>query len=290
MSSNLLYTGSTGARELTPRYEKRTGTWRTIRRWRGLKAEVLAIADSLSDPDATATQEDDVWWLLESSSPSRPDDPDSPAPSLDSQIVTLWSLQASRLSKSIWTLPKVAATFDAIAAGITKNDVTGIERAARFRADLITLAKGEEIKVSVDPKASHDQEVSAKVIKITWDGLLRAMGSWGVNLDLIRDLFLDLYKGVDSYPVDAFVLKKRSVAPNGANLRPAYTNTNRAISTATLLSDEPSISSTLRTGLPDGYWFKAAPIVDETDPNRFEVVQEWTHADDFSRFIYGNPL
>lgn len=290
MSSNLIYTGSTGARELTPRYEKRTGTWRTIRRWRGLKNELLTIADSLSDPEATVAQEDDVWWVLETSSPSRPDDPDSPAPSLDSQIVTLWSLQASRLSKSIWTLAKVAAAFDSIAAGPVSNGVSGLERAARFRADLLALARGDDVRVAGDPKAKHEEDTAAKTTKLTFDGLIEVMATWNVDLDLVRNLFIELYKGVESYPVDAFILKKRSVAPNGANLKPAYDNTNRAISTETLLSQEPGISATLRTGLPEGYWFKGAPVVDETDPNRYEVVQEWTHADDFSRFIYGSAL
>lgn len=290
MSSNLLYTSSTGARELTPRYEKRSGVWMTVRRWRGLKAEVLVIADSLSDPDATAAQEDDVWWLLESTSPSRPDDPESPAPSLDSQIVTVWGMPSSKLAKSIWELPKVKAEFDVAFNSASDGKVTGPERAARMRADLLALARGEDVSWRIGDDVEPDTKASPDPYKLTYTELLKFMAAVGMNTAIIHELFRELARSVESYTVDAFTLRKRSVAPNGANLGPSYANTNRAYTTSSLLSLEPSIPSTIRSGIPDGYWLKAAPVVDQTDATRFEVIQEWVHADDYSRFLYGDPL
>lgn len=290
MSASLLYTSSTGARELTPRFEKRAGVWVTVRRWRGLKAELLAIADGLSDPEATCTQEDDVWWLLESTESGRLDDPDAEPPSLDSQIVTVWGMPSSKLAKSIWELPKVKAEFDIAVAYGTVNGVTGPERAARIRADLLALARGEDVSYQIEDGVENGKEATPRSIKVTLDGVLALVGEIGMNRTVIGELFVDLSRDVQSYIVDAFTLRKRSVAPNGANLGPSYANTNRAFTTASLLAAEPSIPTTIRTGMPDGYWMKSAPVVDQTDATRFEVVQEWVHADDYSRFLYGAPL
>lgn len=291
MSSSLLYTGTTGPRELTPRFEKRAGVWVTVRRWRGLKAELLVIADALTDPDATLAQEDDVWWLLESSQSGRLDNPDEAPASLDSQIVTLWTMPSSKLAKSIWELPKVKAEFDVAFNSQSDGKVTGPERAARLRADLLALARGEDVTWKAGDDVTADTLADPKPYKLTFTELLGFMQSKvGMDTSIISELFRELSRDVHSYTVDAFTLRKRSVAPNGANLGPSYANTNRAYSTASLLAAEPSIPSTIRSGMPDGYWLKAAPVVDQTDATRFEVVQEWVHADDYSRFLYGNPL
>lgn len=288
MSETLLYTGSAGARELAPRFDKRDGVWETTRRWRGLKGDLLTIAEATTNPNATLTQEDEFWWLLESPSPGLIKDVNVP-PTLESQVVTLWTLAASRFAKSVWELPKVKKQFNLLYAkdGITNEERVGF---ARFRSDFITLARGEDMAIRADPKAKAGQSASEETIKITLDEMLKAPVVPPTDKTVWLGLFDTLAQGVDSYMLDSFVLRKRMVAPNGAKIYPAYANTNRAIKTSTLLSQESTIPTIIRTGIPTGFWFKSAPTVDQTDPVRFEITQEWTFADDYSYFVYENPI
>ena len=50
------------------------------------------------------------------------------------------------------------------------------------------------------------------------------------------------------------------------------------------------IPTIIRARLPNGYWMKGAPVVDQTDSSRFEVVQDWTWTEDYDRFVYGQSL
>lgn len=268
----MICVGTTGLRELNPRYSRDDkGAWTTFRRWRGTRAECDVQASLAGGLNADLAQEDAYFWLLEVSYAGRVTD-ETPSPSPDDQTVTLWSLQVSRLQKSLWDLPEVSAALEAA--------FPTLQGRARFRGDLVALARGEVVKYEVD---ANGETTTAE---ITEADLEAAAGAYWATLSQVA---AEITRGVEHYTLDAFVLRKRSIAVAGASLRPAYTNTNRAFSTATLLATE-AISATVADNLPAGYWLKAAPALDQTDSNRFELVQEWTHADSYSTLLYGSPL
>lgn len=260
----------------------------TTRRWRGLYSELLAAAPTIGGITQRLEQEDDVWWLLSATFAGWPDSagatPTYPSP--DSQVVTLWSLQGSRVAKSIWELPAIKAELERLRdLNGPYSNITGM---ANFRSDLQALARGEVYKVTAPEDATHGDTASPRTTWLTFEGVIS--GIQGVlDVGVITEFFASLSAGVESYALDAFVLRKRAVAPNGANLSPVYANTNRAYRTSSLTGSE-TIPSTIRSNLPDGYWFKGAPVVDQTDANRFEVVQDWTYFVDYDRFVYGEPI
>lgn len=285
----LLVTASTGYRELGPILEDSVDKGKqTTRRFRGLYSDLLALAPTIGGNNQKLEQEDDAWWLLSATFAGWPDSPgESPTyPSPDSQIVTLWSLQGSRLAKSIWDLPKVKRQMEILRD--LRGPYTNMTGVANLRSDLTALARGEVYKISAPEDAEHGKTAAPKTTWLTWDGVLSGIRGT-LDVEVITKLLASLSSGVEQYPVDAFVLRMRSVAPNGANLAPVFVNTNRAHVTTSIL-DYSTIPTLVRSRLPDGYWMKGAPVVDQTDASRFEVVQDWTWAEDFDRFVYGDPL
>ena len=283
----LLLTASSGIREIAPVLESSVEKGQsTTRRWRGLYSELLAAAASIGGTSQRMEQEDDVWWVLHATFAGWPDSAENPTyPTPDSQVVTLWGLQTSRLAKSIWDFPAVKRQMDRLAQAGTDGNLEGI---ARFRSDLMALARGESYTVNASETAQHGKAANTQTVKLTLSGILEALGGI-VDAAVIRRLFRSLARGVESYALDHYVLRKRAVCPNGANVAPAFADTNRAFRTATLLATE-TIPDLIRRNLPTGYWFKGAPLTEQTDANRYEVVQEWTFADEYDDFLYGDPL
>lgn len=285
----LLVTASSGYREIAPVLDSSVERGQqTTRRWRGLYAELLAASPSIGGITQRLEQEDDVWWVLNATFAGWPDsageNPTYPDP--NSQITHLWSLQGSRVAKSIWDLPVVRAELERLRD--RNGPFSNIQGVANLRSDLQALARGDVYKITAPEDAEHGNSASSRTTWLTWKGVLSGIQGT-LDVGVITELFSSLSNGVESYSIDAFVLRRRSVAPNGANLAPVYADTNRAFRTASLTSSQ-SIPALIQSNLPDGYWFKGAPVVDQTDANRYEVVQDWTWVMDFDRFVYGAPI
>lgn len=285
----ILLSAGSGYKELQPLLESSVERGQqTTRRWRGLYSELFAAARTIGGITQRLEQEDDVWWLLSATFAGWPDSAgESPTyPTPDSQVVTLWSLQGSRAAKSVWELPKVKVQMERL------RDLNGPYRnivgMANLRSDLQALARGEVTKIVAPQDAIHGETANPRSTYLTFEGMIS--GIQGVlDVELITKFLASLSAGVESYALDAFVLRKRAVAPNGATLAPSYANTNRAFRTSSLIGSE-TIPTIIRSNLPEGYWFKGAPVVDQTDSNRYEVVQEWTYFLDYDKFLYEEPI
>ncbi len=285
----LLITASSGYREIAPVLEDSVDRGKqTVRRYRGLYSELLAAAVGIGGINQRLEQEDDVWWVLNATFAGWPDSAgDSPTyPSPDSQIVHLWSLQGSKLAKSIWELPQVKTEMERLRD--LRGPYSNMTGMANLRSDLTALARGDVYKITAPEDAEHGATGAPRTTWLTWEGVLSGIQGT-LDVGVITELFSSLCSGVENYTVDAFVLRRRSVAPNGANLAPVFDNTNRAHRTTSILGYD-AIPTIIRSRLPDGYWMKGAPVVDQTDASRFEVVQDWTWAEDYDRFVYGQPL
>jgi hypothetical protein len=285
----LLYSGSTGVRELTPRLIQSAKGLQTLRRWRGTMIECRTEAANHGLREMEITEEDYPWCVLEVTYEGWPDaTTPSSFPTPDSQIVSLYELDGSRLSRSIWELPKVKAEMIKIRdhGGAGAN----LQGLARFRADLLGLSRGEETTYTVPEGAKHGEKKSVVQKVLTLEGMLQVAGGFGASVSVIRELFEDLSNGIDAYAVDAFILRRRSVGPAAANLLPAFLQMNVPLLTATLKGQVSNAPSGLLNVMPNGFWFAQAPVLKQTDENRLELFQQWQHVDEYSRFIYGQPV
>lgn len=298
MSAAILYTsGDTSYRELSPRFELRDGVWTKVRRWRGTREQLVTVARSLADPNASLQEEDEYWWLLESTSgATEAEDPaTSPVPAPADQVVTLWGLSASRISKSIWQHPTIMAEFRKIWGDTDEADIPDDTRQgfARFRADLQALARGEEVVQRISTVGTaNGEEVETVNLAITLDGIITTLRNAVPSMDalVLKRFFSCLTRGVESWPLDAFTLVKRAVAPAGATLTSDPDLLNRPVSRATLLERETTIPTAIRSAMPEGYYIAGAPDLDQQDRNRIALVHTWIHADDYDRFVWGTAV
>lgn len=286
----ILASGTTGIREITPRLRRTEQGPSTIRRWRGTLAQCQAESVNHGIRVMEIVEEDPPWCVLEVTYEGWPDPSNTTTfPSPDSQFVTLYELTGSRLVKPIWDLPKVASELNKIRdSGGSYANLAGL---ATFRADLLALARGERTVMTVPDGTAHGDEVSTVEQAITLDGLITSVGSAGVSATVIKGLFDELARGVDSYQVDAFVLRSRRVGPSNGNPLPAFLHLNTPTLTATLLGENTDIPLAVRLAmeqLPTGYWFSSSPELKQTDSDRVELVRFWQHAENYSTFIYGS--
>ncbi len=284
----LLYTAGTGYRELAPLLRRTEKGDSTIRRWRGQLGELRDLAGTLVATDMQITQEDETWFLLEATFTGWPDKNDqSSFPKAEDQIVRLYSLRGSAVGKSIWDLPKVVDQISRLRdLGGPRANLVGV---ARYRSDMMALARGEEVVFQIaekDESKQHNEAASLRQVRITFTGLLQIAEKAGMDSGIVTELFEALATGIEGYNLDTFTLRRRSVGPNGANLLPAYITLGTAFRTETLLGKMTDMPSSIRNVMPHGYWVANAPNLDQTDATRLELIEEWVFADRVSTFIY----
>jgi len=271
-----------GIAALPPRfYEDKPGVWITELTYEGKQAAMYALAGAFKGKRTIEHKEGPFWRLTITIQglqldPSVPVDPNS-------QITTIYELDSAIIEKDIWQLPKVALALDSIADTATR---------LRFRADVEALARGE--LSTVDP-ANPSRTIPLNVASI--NALLTNAGVVFPGT-LLNDLLQSFGKGVNSYPLSSFVLRKTQIAPAEATVIPQFYGSNQIWTTRTLLSQESampaSISGAIGQFLSQGYWLKNAPKVaqrsDERTGARVEIATEWTYADSYSTFIFGQAL
>jgi hypothetical protein len=91
---------------------------------------------------------------------------------------------------------------------------------------------------------------------------------------------------VEAFPVSQYVLRKTLIVPSNTNLRPALENVGKIFTTTNQLKTSESIPTTLLFVLPEGVWLKRTPTVQQITSDKWQALQEWWHADDYSRFVF----
>ena len=261
-------------------YQDRPGVWITELTYRGTYDQIVLFSNAFKGLKSIAHEAGPFWTLTVKNQGFQATDQQL---NPDAQIVTVYELDSTIIEKDIWQLPKVALALDAISDVGTR---------LRFRADVEALGRGE--LSTVDPANP------ARQIPLTVDSINKLLASKSAFFpsDLLSDLLGSFGKGVTSYPLSSFVLRKTQVAPAEANLVPLFYGSNRIWSTQTLVATEAGIPTAIRgpitAYLSQGYWLKNAPKLaqrnDERTGSRIEVVTEWTYADSFSAFTFGQAL
>lgn len=243
-------------------YDPRTG-WRVTKRWRGTPDAIRQKTQEVVNAKMQCTLEpsDDGGYDVLSASYGV-DLYDGTGATLADQ----WSLQGNDLEKSIWELPAVKTEL----AKITDSSKVGL-----LRSDIEALARGDETI----------RDESGEEIDLTETALLDVAVALGCTRSVIKSLIDSMSRGVDSFLVSQYVLRHTVTVASGSSIRASYTGVGYVYSTDQLTAAE-TIPNNIIFSLPTGVWLKRTPTVDQISYDRWQIVQEWWHADAYDSFIY----
>lgn len=257
-----------GLEQLESEYEfdPRSG-YTEIKRWRGAPekiAEQMAVfalsrtRHSVSEEDEGGHQILRAWFGVTESQPA------------EQAIADIWSLVGNDLEKPIWTIDKVQAELN------KANDPHSL---ALIKSDIEKLLEGETETVDAN---GNTQTLSLEYI-------LSGCDSLGIDRTVIRGLINSLAKGVESKSISQFVLRRVLVVASNTSIKPAYDGVNKIWTTENLNTDPSTggeIPGTILFVLPGGYWLKRTPTVEQQTYDKWQITQEWYHADQYDSFVY----
>lgn len=196
-----------------------------------------------------------------------------------SVVVTDWTSQPAVFTKDIWTLPIILAELDKLG-----TDDDGLARARLLRNYIDALVRGD----ATIPDPADTKGV--KTLPLNTQTLLQAISIAGLSVEVFRQFIRDLYRGVNSYSPASWTLRRTRRIPAATTFTESATNVGRML-TYSALASEGFTPSELRTALPTyGYWHKQHPTDQPVGDGFREVVTEFWWGEDYSRFIYGDPV
>lgn len=279
MAATVTRIGSQTYAEISPEYSRGAdGAWFTTRRWRGLRADLLDIADSVGG-EASLTEEAFPWFILSVRFQGQQTGDSLPPP--NAQVTTLYTLDAPQRIDPIWQLPEVRAELEKI---------TDRDKRARLKSDFEALARGENFRAGADANGA------STLTPITSTGVIADIKREfpAVSRDVLTTLFGELARGVDSFIWDDVVITKQTVAPNASSVRATYNRRNRVLKTATLLRtcpDMPAImAQNIRAQLATGFWRVSSPRIEQVDNATSRLTETFSYSDTYSTAIYGAAL
>ena len=102
--------------------------------------------------------------------------------------------------------------------------------------------------------------------------------------------FRDLIKaGTTSYTLSQIVVQRTMTVSPGFAGAASMTNVNR-IYTKDSLTTAEGIPATIVFSMLDGQYLKRTPTITQQPNGRFQIVNEWWHADTWSTLLYGSIL
>lgn len=187
-------------------------------------------------------------------------------------LATVWELVGNDMEKELWTLPEVKRVMDII---------TTVHGKAVIRKLIEDWVKGD-----VEAELDNGETLTLNEANIRSMANLYGITSTNDQTILI-ELANNLVQGVQSWTISQFVVRRTvTIASNaGDSLKPAYDNVNKVMDDATFNATE-SPPATLKFRIPEGYFLKRTPTVRQVAADKWEVVNEWWHADDYSELIY----
>lgn len=278
MAATITRIGSQTYAEISPEFSRQDGVWFTTRRWRGLKDDLLTVADSV-EGEASMTEEALPWFILSVRFQGLQTGASVPSP--DSQVTTLYLMDAPQRIDPIWALPEIKRELEKIA------DLDG---RARLKSDLEALSRGE--RFGVDP----DAPVSATNAAMTLTDVIAAarLAAPRIDVDVLTNLFGELARGVDSFMWDDVVITKQTVAPNASSVKATFNQRNRVLKTSTFLSENAAMprimKSNIGSQLATGFWRVSSPRIEQVDAATSRLTETFTYSESYSTRIYGAAL
>jgi hypothetical protein len=255
----------------TKRYDPRTGDTR-IRHWQGEPTQIALIetqARGLKYRFYTGWNGGYKTISVEYPE-SDENDPSTP-------LSEKWECDSNYLQKDLWSLPVVQTELAKI--GFGRQDVRQY-----FKKDFENYVAG-------NPHGETEDGIEYDII---WSGttahsLVTVMQEYGVEVSVFEKLYEDLTKGVSTYEIEQYVVRHTQVTNKSSNIKAARANVGK-IHTAEYITSR--LPEDVKFEAPEtGYWLKRIPHVDQIEKGKWEIVQEWWHADSYSTLIYpDNPI
>lgn len=168
----------------------------------------------------------------------------------DQPLVDRWTLEGNDLEKSILEHPDVLAAFPD----------TDPQARANLRADLDEVMSGDKtVQAMLDATTVPEQQ------------------------EMINQLVNQMALGVEATTVSQYVLRRVLVIASNSSIKPSLEHVGEIYTTAELVAAE-AVPATIRFDLPEGFWLKRTPTVDQMSLDKWQITQEWWHADDYSPF------
>lgn len=195
----------------------------------------------------------------------------------DEPIVDQWERTSNSLEKELWELPFIAAEFKRIlylSGGIAGD---GISNCAIIKTAIEKYIRGEPRFLAPEETEETD---------LTFDSLRAAIEYVGGNMTVFARLIGLYARGVKAFPIPQYVLRRTRVVASNFTGKPVDSDVFTQVSTSVLKS-RYDIPNSVKFNLPDGVWVKQPANISPGGANRTTFVEEWWHADEAEREIYG---
>jgi hypothetical protein len=243
-----------------------------VRRWKGSEDRVREGASQLRRAGIRYQVEPSLdggyWVLTGTSGAEETQDPMLP-------LSDEWSLVGNDLEKSIWDHPRIKEELD---KAVTDENGTIVAKVAYVRAAVDAFARGEATIVDSDGDEyplTYEYIINSLVAELggtpnvaTWEAFIKSRCS-----------------GVESYSVSQWVLRHTIIIAANSTIKPSLINVGKVFTTQMVQLIE-NIPATLKFDLPQGWWLKRTPTVEQTSADKFTITQEFWHGDAFDPFVY----
>lgn len=244
----------------------------TERRFRGTKEALKVRANQLVAAGGvlrvTFAEEAYPWWVMTVSYQGQ-NLPGLTTPVDSTQVIRIWSRAKNLIQKDIWGSPKVQNIWERIYDD--EHLVERINRFALWRQRIENFLSGrnpDDSVSSISDIVVFSLDLSSEEIKV------------------LTEFVAALSKGVTSYPMTQYVLKRTLLFPIGVEFTGLDTDVLKVYAhTQDLIDNENFPEDSLPWDLPEGIWLKMAPDI-EPGNGIWTVTQEFWHADDFETFNY----
>jgi hypothetical protein len=274
------YIGDLTPVEIQPEhwYDPGGGGWRTYRRWRGFKPDLLNILlafASINPVTRFVPLQMDYYEMSVEFAGFVTTGGGVPSP--DQQVITLWGCTANLDGRSGWQFPSVAAEM---------AKITDPEKRARLKGDFEALARGEGITYSADdPK---------KVAKpLSWSDISSRLKAYGMDSTVMTGLMNAFGRGADSYRAKAPVIRKSMIFPPAANVKVDFSSAGDIWKPGTLLAREPQLEARIRAAVvatPNVFWEVGSVEYEQEATDRCRLQMEYTLVEAWEEFYYGKAL
>lgn len=196
-----------------------------------------------------------------------------------SVVVTDWTSEPAVFSKSLWDFPPLAAEFDKL--GTTE---AGLDDARLLRNYIDAYVRGDPtLPDPADP-------TGRKTYPVSLTQLLTTISEAGLSVPVFSAFVMDLLRGRTSFSPASWTLRRSRRIPAVSTFRESDVNVGRML-TLGAMTGEGFSTDLLRTSIPTiGYWLKHPPTDRPVGDGFREVNTDYEWAENYSRFIYGNPV
>jgi hypothetical protein len=247
-----------------------SNTYQWIGREDYIKAEAIYQRNTLGRKvtirnPANGTQ----WTLLATTS-------ESESTSTTEPISDTWEMDWNYHEKAIWSNPLILEEMRKF------RGIDEVHTRQQWKKDMISLARGEEVVArGATATEGDDVTITFAILKIV------AVATFGFDENIFNLLVQDLTEGVETRTVAQCVIRRTRKVPPDTTIR--EDNAGKMISDihAEGLPTDQVFSQPLPSG---GYWEKMRPKIMPSGSDAWSLVQEYWHAEDFSRLNFGEPV